>query len=626
MRRAAAAALPLLLLLLWASQPQPAAALDNGLGRLPPLAWRTWNAFNEHINQTIVVGMIDELVAQRLDVDGKPTSLRELGYGTIGIDQGWEGCGMGVNGTQHYANGTPAVNSKFPDLKALVEYGHAHDVKMGFYLNGCACGERQERLINYQGDVGLTHRLGFDAVKIDGCGAQLNMTLYAELFNKTGRPIMTENCHAGENFTDGGTPGQMGPGWCPYNFFRSSGDIKSVWDRVIANLLSVTKFLVASKTVSVGASRAGGIPSPPRPPAPPGQGAAGAPASRPGCFAYPDMLEVGRMEGSGQSSAAMSEAESSSHFAGWCIVSAPLVLGFDLANATRMELTWPHISNRRAMAVSQTWQADRPDPTGSLLKTWQAPNLESVVVGCGCASPCVNRNASCSAWAEANQCAENPRFMRTTCPKSCSTDSQQSGWKLQPSGLVTTPSGACLDAAGQLPALDAGPNWLRTRKCDPSSATQKFAYGGSQLKAHDGRCLGVVMHWLWTQPMVSLLECGGGKTFVALDVETGTLDSGSGYGCFGVSRLAGPPSTLWRKPLPDGQTAVLAINGAALPQRITLNVSEVLAPDAPRGQLAEGAAAHATDVWSGKELGTVSTVTRTVPAHGNIFLTLSPPK
>ena len=27
----------------------------------------------------------------------------------MGIDEGWEGCGMGVNHTQHYVNGTPAV-------------------------------------------------------------------------------------------------------------------------------------------------------------------------------------------------------------------------------------------------------------------------------------------------------------------------------------------------------------------------------------------------------------------------------------------------------------------------------------------------------------------------------------
>ena len=41
--------------------------------------------------------------------------------------------------------------------------------------------------------------------------------------------------------------------------------------------------------------------------------------------AYPDMLEVGRMEGSGEASSEESADESASHFAAWAIVSAPLV-------------------------------------------------------------------------------------------------------------------------------------------------------------------------------------------------------------------------------------------------------------------------------------------------------------
>lgn len=80
---------------------------------------------------------------------------------------------------------------------------------MGFYLNGCACGERAEHRINYEGDVNFTYELGFDGVKIDSCGAQRNMTLYAELFNATGRPILIENCHQGQNFPDGGDPDQV---------------------------------------------------------------------------------------------------------------------------------------------------------------------------------------------------------------------------------------------------------------------------------------------------------------------------------------------------------------------------------------------------------------------------------
>jgi len=53
-----------------------------------------------------------------------------------GIDEGWEGCGMGVTvsgrKTQHYANGTPAINAKFPDIGALVKYGHSKGLKMGW--------------------------------------------------------------------------------------------------------------------------------------------------------------------------------------------------------------------------------------------------------------------------------------------------------------------------------------------------------------------------------------------------------------------------------------------------------------------------------------------------------------
>lgn len=65
--------------------------------------------------------------------DFPKVSLCDLGYCTAGIDEGWEGCGLGVNGTQHYLNGTPAVNPKtFPDMKGLVDYGHSKGVKMGW--------------------------------------------------------------------------------------------------------------------------------------------------------------------------------------------------------------------------------------------------------------------------------------------------------------------------------------------------------------------------------------------------------------------------------------------------------------------------------------------------------------
>jgi alpha-galactosidase len=68
-----------------------------------------------------------------------------MGYDTCGIDEGWEACGGGVNHTQHDAQGNPVVDTKkFPDMGKLVDYGHSQKIRMGWYFNGCACGERQE--------------------------------------------------------------------------------------------------------------------------------------------------------------------------------------------------------------------------------------------------------------------------------------------------------------------------------------------------------------------------------------------------------------------------------------------------------------------------------------------------
>ena len=76
-------------------------AIDNGLGLLPPRAWRSWNAFHTDFNQSTIVKIIDELVKKRAGPsDSAGTSLQDLGYNLIGIDEGWEGCGMGINHTQ----------------------------------------------------------------------------------------------------------------------------------------------------------------------------------------------------------------------------------------------------------------------------------------------------------------------------------------------------------------------------------------------------------------------------------------------------------------------------------------------------------------------------------------------
>ena len=70
--------------------------------------------------QEIIEEHVTAISARNRTVDGKLTSLLDVGYGTVGVDEGWEGCKMGVNGTQHDAHGT----STSPTLMRLVPRMH----------------------------------------------------------------------------------------------------------------------------------------------------------------------------------------------------------------------------------------------------------------------------------------------------------------------------------------------------------------------------------------------------------------------------------------------------------------------------------------------------------------------
>ena len=111
--------------------------------------------------------------------------------------------------------------------------------------------------------------------------------------------------------------GTASPSDCPYNFYRTSGDIQPHWRNVLLNLASTLRFLDGAE-----------------------------PLSRPGAFAYPDMLEVGNLANA---------TESRSHFSLWAVMSSPLILSFRLTDAARMDEAWPIITNRRVLAVNQAW-------------------------------------------------------------------------------------------------------------------------------------------------------------------------------------------------------------------------------------------------------------------------------
>jgi len=567
---------------------------DNGLARLPPMGWRSWNAFYADIDTEKITAQIDALVALRaadgsVDTNGT-ASLSSLGFGSIGIDEGWEGCGLGVNGTVHYANGTPTVDPKrFPDMPGLVRYGRSKGVKMGFYLNGCGCNERKEHRINYEGDVRATVAWGFDAVKIDSCGAQRNMTLYNMLINATGKALEVENCHQGHNFTDGGNPGQMGPGWCPYNLFRTSNDITNLWDRVMSNLMTVVPFLMDAPNSS-------------------------SPLSRPGCWAYPDMLEVGRMP-------EHNVAESRSHFSAWAIVSAPLVLGFDLRDQKQMSAAWPIISNEEVMKISQTWVTGSASPSGRLVKSWQADNVPTLSVRGRCSDAgCVDKDEQCPEWAAKQQCFLNRGFMLANCQKSCGSCSNGnfSSFAFDKATGTLRSGDLCLDSEGLLPPAVNTQNVMHLQSCTSGKASQKWTFNGTNGEIRSdaaGSCLTTLNTWLWNYVKIATLGgCGKGGAMSWTLHTNGTLSNAKDE-CVAVSTNSGPPSTVWAKPLAEGRQAVLMINGADKGQQIDLDFSG----------LGIGASSWSTrSVWDKKDLGAKRGFSAFLGPHDCALLVLSP--
>ena len=89
--------------LLAALAPSAVECIDNGLGRTPPLGWRAWLPFNKHINQSLMTASIDAMVRKRNGI-----SLLDVGYAHVGLDDYWQACGTGADGSFHTAVGCKA--------------------------------------------------------------------------------------------------------------------------------------------------------------------------------------------------------------------------------------------------------------------------------------------------------------------------------------------------------------------------------------------------------------------------------------------------------------------------------------------------------------------------------------
>jgi alpha-galactosidase len=281
----------------------PAAALDNGLGKTPPMGWNSWNKFACNVSEKLIRETADAMVA---------SGMKDAGYKYVVIDDCWQ--------VKRDADGTIVADpQRFPSgIKALGDYVHSKGLLFGIYSDAGSktCqGRPGSRGYEYQ-DARTYASWGVDYLKYDWCSAERQDTiesynLMSKALKATGRPILFSLCEWGSTkpwlwAKDVG------------NIWRSTGDIVNCWDcKEKWGGLGVVQVL---DLLNGTESYAG-----------------------PGHFNDPDMLEVGNGK--------LTPDENRAHFAMWAILSAPLIAGNDLRSMDADTKTV--LTDKEVLAIDQ---------------------------------------------------------------------------------------------------------------------------------------------------------------------------------------------------------------------------------------------------------------------------------
>jgi len=570
-----------------------AASMDNGLANTPPMTWRSWYSFFGAIDQPTMEVAMRAMAEKARATPGRAglVSYADLGYDRVGLDDGWQACGAGVNGSFHDAGGNPIIDlGKFPDMGAMVGRARALGLKSGWYMNNCMCGEGALPLspsfldAALVGNVAAIARYGFSAVKLDGCGPHRNLTTWAALLNAT-RPTLVEDCHWGNTVPTGGAPTPaprppspgpppFGPGLeggctgvdksCPFNLYRATGDGINSFERVVANLHGLLPFLGSDSTP---------------------------PLSGPSTWAFPDGLQAGRFSGPWNAS------EDRYAFGMYCVTSSPLVLGHNITDGATNDRVWPVVANVEAIAVNQAW-AGHP---GRRVSAW----------GGGAAA------AEAVRWPAGRAAYDVP------CVPS---DATQTGWSYNATSRALQKDGQCLDMRAadnrQLwlaPCKGGGGykpqqwQWLGVNGSDGSASLNNLQNGGNATAPGAQNSFGFArkhqphLAWRVTGAHGQLMTAGDGAKRPP--------------SCIAARSINPPPQTgpyeLWSKPLSGGRVAALLVNHG-LPANVSFALAEL--------GLAQGAKA-VRDVWKHADLGPIAaggSFTAELPVHDAAFLVLDP--
>jgi len=293
--------------------------VGQGLALTPPLGWNSWNVWGLSVDQRKVMIAANAMVM---------LGLADYGWTYINIDDGWEAA-------ERTTNGLLLPNEKFPDMKQLATDIHNKGLKLGIYSSPgpTTCGGYLGSYEHELQDAETWADWGIDYVKYDWCSyndiakdgsipeLQKPYIHFREVLDQVDRDIVYSMCQYGRG--DVWEWGEEVGG----NLWRTTYDIVDTW----------------SSMAGIGFS----------------QGEMAAYAG-PGNWNDPDMLVVGKLGwGPDLRNSRLTPDEQYTHITLWAMLSAPLLLGCDLAQMDAF--TRNLLTNHEVLAVNQ-------DPLGKQAK------------------------------------------------------------------------------------------------------------------------------------------------------------------------------------------------------------------------------------------------------------------
>lgn len=272
----------------------------------PPMGWNSWNTFGENISEQLIMETADAMVS---------TGLKDAGYEYIVIDDCWSLRERDENGD------LVADPEKFPHgIKYLSDYIHSLGLKFGMYscCGPLTCAGYPGSLDREYQDAKFFARNGVDYLKYDWCTHPHNVqgwSLYNRMrmaLNATGRDIVYSVCNWGMEDTINWAR-KVGA-----DMYRSTFDITDSFDSIV-DIFNQQKDNMC--------------------------------LSGPSCYNDMDMLVCGMYGKGNVAQGGCNDTEYRTHFALWCLLSQPLMIGCDIRNMT--EETRKLLTDAALIAIDQ---------------------------------------------------------------------------------------------------------------------------------------------------------------------------------------------------------------------------------------------------------------------------------